>query len=119
MNEFESTPPRDGSSEPGGPDAVRRRFAQRQRDAALRRISRVRTGVIVATVGLCAGFAALVADIAPGKTYHARSSARAVGTASSTLSPGAPGQPGLSPGQAPSATAPAPDALAPVTSGGS
>jgi hypothetical protein len=74
------------------PDAAIGRSAQRidgrqsaelRRDAALRRVARLRTGLIAGTAGLTAGFAALVAATAPGKTYHAASSVDARVTASS------------------------------------
>lgn len=48
---------------------IERRTAQLTRDAALRRVIRARTGVLVGSAGLTAGLAVLVADTAPGKTY--------------------------------------------------
>jgi len=47
----------------------------RVRDAALRRISRTRRGMIVAAAGLTAGLAALVSALLPGKSLGAKSAA--------------------------------------------
>jgi hypothetical protein len=116
MNEPETPPPRDGSSERHRAPGDERQAAQRRRDAALRRITRVRAGVIVATVGLSAGFAGLVAEIAPGKTYHAPAASDGHG---SGPTPAATRQPGLRPGRAPRSPGRVPEALAPVPSGGS
>jgi hypothetical protein len=50
-----------------------RRVAQLNRDEALRRIVRARTGLIIGSAGVTAGIAVFVADTAPGKTYKAAS----------------------------------------------
>ncbi len=82
----------------------RRSEAQLSRDAALLRIVRTRRFVIAGTAALTAGFAAVVASIAPGRTLHrtaattptgARTTARRA-TASLTMPPlASPGDLGL------------------------
>jgi hypothetical protein len=59
--------------DPGSSVRPQRRTAQLVRDAALRRVAVTRTGVIVSSAGLTAGFVVLVADTAPGKTYKTSS----------------------------------------------
>jgi hypothetical protein len=49
-----------------------RHGAQLRRDAALRRVARLRHGAIVCAAGLTAALAGLVADVAPGKSYSAK-----------------------------------------------
>ncbi len=117
----------------------RRTQAQHQRDAALRRISRVRRWVLVAAAGLTAAIAAVVSAAAPGRSLGAKSKA-AVRTAAKHTT-GRPKMPPLAsagalglqgPSQAPQpARQPAPPAPSssdqsapapsspPVTSGGS
>lgn len=64
--------------------------AQRERDAALRRISRTRRWTIIAAAGLTAGFAALVSAVAPGKNFKAGARAAVVpGPSAAKRSPGA------------------------------
>jgi hypothetical protein len=75
-----------------------RRTAQLTRDAALRRVVRARTGLIVGSAGLTAGLAVFVADSAPGKTYKHTSASRPTVIREAALPPlASPGQLGLHP----------------------
>ena len=64
-----------------------RRAAQLTRDAALRRVVRARTGLIVGSAGLTAGLAVFVADTAPGKTYNRGHAVRAAVIRQAALPP--------------------------------
>jgi collagen type VII alpha len=83
--------------------------AQRARDAALGRLSRARRWVFAGAAALTAGFAGLVAAVAPGRTVHSTTTpAPTTGRASSAKNPGqlppraSPSQLGLQgPAQAP------------------
>ena len=50
-----------------------RALAQLQRDAALRRVSRVRRGVLIGAAGLTGAVAAVVSAVAPGRSLGAKS----------------------------------------------
>ncbi|MDQ6605850.1 MAG: hypothetical protein M3Z06_04795, partial [Actinomycetota bacterium] len=53
--------------------------AQRERDAAIARISRTRRWLIVAATALTAGFAAIISAVAPGRSFAAHSTTAASG----------------------------------------
>jgi hypothetical protein len=78
MIEFDDSNRPGAQRGPGRTDRPQRRAAQLARDAALRRVALTRTGVIVSSAGLTAGFVVLVADTAPGKTYKTSSRSGAV-----------------------------------------
>ncbi len=64
-------------------------LAQLERDAALSRVSRARRWVFAGAAALTAGFAALVASVAPGRTLH---HATATGGAATPTVPAARGK---------------------------
>ncbi|HEY1508407.1 MAG TPA: hypothetical protein VGF93_05360 [Solirubrobacteraceae bacterium] len=100
-----------------GPGPENRSNARLKRDAALRRVGRTRRWVIGSSAALTAGFAVLVAEVAPGHSAAASnaksgSAAKSSSAASQPAMPAvaSPGELGLSaPSQAPQ-SAPQPQA---------
>jgi hypothetical protein len=87
---------------PEGASGADRSRAALLRDAALSRIRRTRRWVIVGTAALTAGFAALVASVAPGRSLASKPSSTGSGVATTASATGSSSQ-----GALPSLPAPA------------